>query len=276
MCGTAEARRRCWHDGRVEITEHVCALDQDGRLLATAAERAGLRAPVPSCPGWQVRDLLRHTGHVHRWATRFVAEGLQEAVPEPTEAEILAGGPADSELVGWFRTGHAGLVLALTDAAPDLVCWTFLPAPSPRAFWARRQAHETAIHRVDAELAANGAVTPVGAELASDGVDELIMGFFGRDGRKLSAEQRAGGRKPVLIRATDTGGEWLLELTEDGTLAATVRRGGGAADCTLTGPAAGLYLLLWNRAEPAAAGVAVTGDEAVLRSWREGMRVTWE
>lgn len=28
-----------------------------------------------------------------------------------------------------------------------------VPATSPRAFWARRQAHETAIHRADAESA---------------------------------------------------------------------------------------------------------------------------
>jgi len=39
----------------------------------------------------------------------------------------------------------------LASAPPDLDCLTFLAAPSPLAMWARRQAHETAIHRVDAE-----------------------------------------------------------------------------------------------------------------------------
>jgi uncharacterized protein (TIGR03083 family) len=259
----------------VDVGEHIEALDQEGRLLATAAAQAGLRAAVPSCPGWQVRDLLRHTSHVHRWATRFVTEGLAEAAPEPSEAEILAAGPPDADLLDWFRAGHAGLVSALAAAPPDLACWTFLPAPSARAFWARRQAHETAIHRVDAELAVGRAATLADAEFATDGIDELIMGFCGRDGRELSAEQGAEPRQRILVRATDTGGEWLLELTEDGRLAATVRRGGGTADCTLAGPAAGLYLLLWNRAEPAAAAVTVAGAEAVLQSWREGMRITW-
>lgn len=41
-------------------------------------------------------------------------------------------------------------------AAGYVDCWTFLDAPSPLAFWARRQAHETAIHRADAQLAADG------------------------------------------------------------------------------------------------------------------------
>src|SRR5262249_53658636 len=69
-----------------------------------------------------------------------------------------------AELPGWFREGHAALVQALSVAGPDLNCWAFLAAPSPLAFWARRQAHETAIHRVDAGQAAvtpgDAAVTP--------------------------------------------------------------------------------------------------------------------
>jgi len=261
----------------MDVAAHVGALDRDGRLLATTAEGAGLAVSVPSCPGWQVRDLLRHQGYVHRWATRFVAEGLPAAVPTASEAEILAGDPPEAELLSWFRAGHASLVAALTAADLGLACWTFLPAPSPRAFWARRQAHETAIHRVDAELAAGAPVSALGADFAADGIDELIMGFFGRDSRELSDEQRAGSRKTIAVRATDcrAGGEWLLELTEDGTRAATVRRGGGVADCALAGPAEGLYLTLWNRAEPAAAGVTVLGDDTVLGAWRRGMRVTW-
>src|SRR5262249_47838143 len=138
-----------------DVPGYVGALRREGELLADVAQRAGLAAAVPSCPGWAVRDLLRHTGYVHRWATGFVAEGLTRPVGA-SEEEILGQGPADAELPGWFREGHAALVRALGVAAPGLNCWAFLPAPSPLAFWARRQAHETAIHRVDAEQAAAG------------------------------------------------------------------------------------------------------------------------
>src|SRR5215470_16610732 len=115
-------RRDC-----VEIADHIASLERDGQLMALAADQAGLRAPVPSCPGWQVRDLLRHQGYVHRWAGRFVAEGLPDAVPEPTEAEILVAGPSDGQLLDWFGEGHASLTKAFRAAPPDLACWTFLP-----------------------------------------------------------------------------------------------------------------------------------------------------
>ena len=139
-----------------DVPGYVGALRRQGELLADTAQRSGLAAAVPSCPGWAVRDLLKHTGYVHRWATGFVAEGLTRP-GGASEEEILGQGPADAELPGWFREGHAALVRALGAADPGLNCWAFLPAPSPLAFWARRQAHETAIHRVDAELAAGAA-----------------------------------------------------------------------------------------------------------------------
>jgi uncharacterized protein (TIGR03083 family) len=262
----------------VEIADHIAWLERDGQLMAAAAEQAGLRAQVPSCPGWQVRDLLRHQGYVHRWAARYVTERLPDAVPEPTEAEILAADPPDAQLLDWFREGHTALVGALRAAPPDLSCWTFLPAASPLAFWARRQAHETAIHRVDAELAAGEPITSLEPVFAADGIDELIMGFLGRHGRRLTDEQRAGRRERVHVQPIDADGEWQVELTEDGKHAASVQRGSsqGAADCALNGPAASLYLVLWNRAEPGAAtDVSIGGDAAVLRPWRDSMRVTW-
>jgi uncharacterized protein (TIGR03083 family) len=259
----------------MEVSEHIAALEREGTLLADAARQAGLDAVVPSCPSWQVRDLLRHISYVHRWAAEYVTEQRRERMPDrPHEPEILAGEPPDAELLAWYRAGHVVLVKALTDADPSLQCYTFLPAPSPRAFWARRQAHETAIHRVDAELA-SGEPTPFRPEFASDGIDELIMGFFGRDATEVSEEQRRGGRMSLLVTAADTGSSWLIGLTSDGALAMDVQRGTGSADCVLSGPAAGLYLLLWNRAEPDQAGVAVGGDGSVLDAWRRSMRVTW-
>jgi uncharacterized protein (TIGR03083 family) len=268
----------------VEAAEHIRALRREGKIMAAAAEHAHLAAAVPSCPSWQVRDLLRHTGYVHRWAANYVANQLTGEVEEIPEAEQLSSGPSDADLLSWFLAGHAALADVLTAAPPGLVCWTFLDAPSPLAFWARRQAHETAIHRVDAELAGGSSVTAFDPAFAADGIDELITGFLGRHVMRRTASRNAQSRS-IRVHASDIGAAWDVVLTPDGEDVIQVgRRGetgavgpsGNDADCTLTGPASGLYLLLWNRADPASAGVAVTGDAPLHRFWREGVRVTWE
>src|SRR5215469_8148559 len=153
----------------VEISQHLDALRDAGTRLSAAAAQAGPDAPVPSCPEWVVRDLVRHQGGVHRWATDIVARPRTEDWDVDLD-EVVPSWPSDAELIDWFGDGVDRLVSALSAADPDLVCWTFLSAPSPLAMWARRQAHETSIHRVDAELAAGWQPARVPAAFAADGV----------------------------------------------------------------------------------------------------------
>ncbi|MFE4620397.1 maleylpyruvate isomerase family mycothiol-dependent enzyme [Streptomyces sp. NPDC056747] len=258
----------------MKITEHITALDTAGLALADAAAEAGPDAGVPTCPGWRIRDLLRHTTMVHRWATAFVVEGHTSYHPDGGEPDL--DGDA---LLAYYREGHATLVAALRAAPETLESWTFLPAPSPLAFWARRQAHETTVHRADAEstLAAGpGAVDPA---LAADGIDELLRGFHGRDGSRV----RTPEPRILRVRATDTGDVWTVRLSA--TEPPRTERGGetpeaeraeraerAAADVEFIGAADRLYLTLWNRL-PADA-VTVTGDDAVARLWRESSGVT--
>jgi uncharacterized protein (TIGR03083 family) len=123
---------------------------------------------------------------VHRWATRYVTEGLTERIPLGDEPE-----GDGAELVAWYREGHRALVKALTDADPALECFAFLPASSPLAFWARRQAHETAIHRVDAESALGADHSPFEPAFAADGIDELLVRFHGRERSRVRMDTRA-------------------------------------------------------------------------------------
>jgi len=262
----------------VEIAEHIDALDRDGALLAGAAEAAGLTAKVPTCPGWQVRDLVRHQAYVHGWAARHVREQLPELIDEANEAAILGGGPPDAELIGAYRAGHAALVAALRDADPGITCATFMAAPSPLAFWARRQAHETAIHRFDAQAAtAAGAPSPAAAfepAFAADGVDELIMGFAARRRYRLRGDTEC----TLTVRAADTRGCWQARLLDGGTeVRHEVGEPGeaGRAHCVLEGPASGLYAFLWNRSDSDKAGITVGGDPSVLDTWGSTVRVQW-
>ncbi len=242
-------------------------LRRQGGWLADAAEQAGLDALVPPCPPWQVRDLLRHTGYIHRWATRHLTECPDHVLDGPPEEEILRGGASDPELLDWFRAGHAALVKTLATADPALECATFMAAPSALAFWARRQAHETAIHRADAE-SASGVVPDYAPDFAADGIDELIMGFGQR--RKYRPETSADGGMQVL--ATDTGDAWHLDVNQ-GRIQAY--RGPGPGGCIVSGPASGVYLFLWNRSGDAQANVTVTGDSGFLTAWQSSVRVRW-
>jgi uncharacterized protein (TIGR03083 family) len=252
----------------VDIAEHIDILREQGEALAGAAGRAGLDAAVPPCAPWRVKDLLRHTGFVHRWAASHIVSPVPDVRDGPSEEDILLGGAPDEELLDWFRDGHSALVRALAAADPALETAAFMAAPSPLAFWARRQAHETAIHRADADAAAVD-VPSYPAGFAADGIDELIMGF----GRRRKYQPEAGRTGTLGVLATDTGDGWHVRI-EDGRVQPGRER--APADCEVSGPASGLYLFLWNRAEAAQAGVTISGDPGVLGRWKSGVRVRWQ
>lgn len=249
----------------MEISDYLAALRREGDALASVAARAALDAPIPTCAGWNLRDLIRHTGGVHRWATAHVAEGRTTPMASADEAILMSQWPADDALIAWFREGHATLCHVLETAAPDLSCWSFLPAPSPLAFWARRQAHETTIHRADAEGVV-GAITPVLPAFAADGIDELLSGFFSRPRGRL----RTDPPRTLHLQAIDADREWYARI---GPTRVDVRETGEGPDCTVRGSASDLYFLLWNRRQ--ADDLEILGDAALLELWRLLARITW-
>ncbi|WP_171109351.1 MULTISPECIES: maleylpyruvate isomerase family mycothiol-dependent enzyme [Streptomyces] len=245
----------------MEIVDFINTLDREGRLLATAAAEAGTGAKVPTCPDWQVRDLLRHTGMVHRWATAFVAEARTSYQPAG-ELPDLDG----DELVTWYREGHRRLVDTLSAAPPDVQCWQVLPAPSSLAGWARRQAHETTVHRVDAEAARGGTSAEIAPDFAVDGIDELLRAFHARRKSAVRTEEP----RVLRVRATDADDAvWTVRLSAEPPV--TERDDAGAADCDIGGPADRLYLSLWNRLPFPEVG----GDSALADLWREKSGIVW-
>ncbi|MFE7762800.1 maleylpyruvate isomerase family mycothiol-dependent enzyme [Streptomyces sp. NPDC057438] len=245
----------------MEIAEHIRALEQEGRLLASAARKAGTDAEVPTCPAWRVRDLVRHTGAVHRWATAFLVDR------HPSFRPLVDGPDLDGDpLLTWFEDGHHRLVETLRTAPTDLDCWSFLPAPTPPAFWARRQAHETAVHRADAEAALGGEpglhAVEFTAAFAVDGIDELLLGFHARARSRV----RTATPRVLRVRATDTDAVWTVRLSSEPPAAERAEAAGaGDADGEIAGPAPVLYLALWNRLPLPPA----TGDPSLARLWRE-------
>jgi uncharacterized protein (TIGR03083 family) len=246
----------------MKTAQYLEQLEAHGKALAATAEEAGLDAEVPTCPGWAMRDLLGHIGQVHRWAASFVHERRTDP---PKAGDELAEVPADDALLDWFVAGHAGLVGTLRQSKPDIECWTFLPAPSPLKFWVRRQAHETTIHRVDADSAL-GRQPAVDPAFAVDGIDELLLGFFSRPRGRLVADPPVS----LAVRAIDAETDWTVRIEPSSR---EVTRGVARGDCFVEATASDLYLLLWNRR--VADGLKVAGDPKVLDLWRSKATVNW-
>jgi uncharacterized protein (TIGR03083 family) len=243
----------------MDVHSLIGHLSEHGDRLAAAADRAGWDAPVPGTD-WDVRTLVTHVGGIHRWA----ADVVDAARPTgDTPAGLAVGsGPPDDELLEWYQNGHAALVQTLRDAPADLECFAFLPADSPLHFWARRQAHETAIHRADAEAAA-GDVTPFDAAFAQDGIAEILLGF----GRRRSNAPNAAGT--IGLDAAD-GPSWLITLGGERIEASPTDDLLGT-DVTVRGLSSDLYLWLWNRPTEA----VVDGDAGVAALWTSSVRVRW-
>lgn len=230
----------------VDPAQHRAAIDQEGAALA-AVPASGLGAEVRACPGWTVERLLGHTGRVHRWAASFLSGDGGDAGPRP---------PAGEAVLAYYREALALLGAELDRHDPSEPVDTFA-GPGDVAFWLRRQAHEIAVHRWDAEDAvAPGGATPFDPALAADGIDEWLDLFVPRfvvdKGDGVPADLVGA---TLHLHCTDTEGEWLLRLTAEGT---ELERAHAKGDAALRGPAGDLLLAVWHRRP--LADVDVVGD----------------
>lgn len=235
---------------------YLSSLQTDADLLLRTAGGA-LDRPVPTCPGWTCERLLGHVGRTYRWTARWVATG---------EAHQVDRAPAGEAVVGWCREGLAELVDTLEAADPGAHVDTWA-GTQPAVFWPRRMAIETAVHRVDAELAV-GPATPIATALAVEAVDEMFSVVLPWRGT-VDLEGRG---ETIHLHATDPdlgdAGEWLVTLDPGGL---TVEHGHAKGDVAVRGSASDLLLLLWNRV-----GVdrfQVFGDASLLDRWREAVTV---
>lgn len=248
------------------LTRHLEGLRAAMVAFVRYADRAGLRAAVPSCPEWTVRDLVAHQGMVHRWAAALL-RGASEVDPDAWEAE----GREAADPLDWLRDGVIELVETIVRAPEDVRAPVFLnDAPAPREFWARRQCHETTVHAVDALSAALGRLPVAGEtwidhDVAVDGIDELLAGFLTRPRSRLRCDEDA----VLVVAPQDAPDWWRVELGPRPAVTQR-RRGprdtavGPGPDWVVEGSAVDLYLTLWNRAE-----------RPRLPGWRDLASVTW-
>ncbi|MCY4272992.1 MAG: maleylpyruvate isomerase family mycothiol-dependent enzyme [bacterium] len=230
------------------------ALQSGGEAIAAAGKR-DLEAGVPSCPGWTVHQLLAHVGRVYRSVGRHVAERAVEMIP----ADEIPKPPEGDAIVGWFEEGHGFVQEALDSADPDEAVWSWA-GQNTMAFYFRRMAHETAVHRWDAE-AAFGAPAPIDSDLGADGVSELfevVLPFTAANWSMALPDAS------LHLHRTDGEGEWLL-ANDAGRVRVTREHAKGDAAVRATG--ADLLLLSWERIGLDRPGVETFGDADAARSW---------
>lgn len=232
--------------------DHLLA---DTERFAAAIERGPVDAPVAACPGWSVRELAEHLGQVHRWAGFCV-----EAGRPPTHDDAPMPSLGDNEPAAWLRDGAAHLATVLRGIDPGAPTWHPFPVERVAGVWPRRQAHETAVHRWDAEQAV-GTPSPIDAELASDGIDEYVELAIPRLIVREAIQVPAGS---LHLHCTDVDGEWLV-WSDDGEY--RMIRAHQKGDAALRGPAAEILLRLWGRESTLAGELSPIGDDEVLAAW---------
>ncbi len=226
--------------------------------LVEAIPSCDMAARVPACPGWSTYDLLVHVGNVHAWAATIVETGR-----EAPEQDDRPGSRRAKSVARWYSGKAEDLFQVLRAAQPGDPCWTFSAGHSTKAFWPRRQTHETLVHLADLRQAA-GRTADIPAPLAADGVAEVLEVFLPRmhaRGRPARLDAQ------VLLHAHDTGDAWLLTPFR-GEGPPLVRRIGlsGGPDShvqdldRVSAPAADLMLLLWKRLPVDHPGLTLDGD----------------
>jgi uncharacterized protein (TIGR03083 family) len=227
--------------------DHIVALRRDGYRIALGVE-GRLNHSVPSCPGWQVADLVWHVGIVHMF-WRMVARGVlagPEAWSEPDR-------PDTDDLLAWFVGGVELTANVLDSLDPDAPAWTWGHRQDV-GFITRRVAQETAVHCWDA-VNAIGCNEPIEQKLAVDGVDEFLDEVLPGLSHDL-----VGPAHTIRLHAHDSGDEWTVRAG-DGSVSPD--RTSRQANATATATASDLLLLLWGRRSPDQ--VQVEGDATAMQ-----------
>ena len=222
------------------------AVRREADALVAAGVGAGLDAPVPSCPDWDVAALLGHIGRVHRWAAGCIT--TNPLVPPPN----IDPPPDGDASAGYARDGAATLVAALERSADDAGLDVRAAAdgrvlaatPGPRdgdapgrrrARRRRRDADRRAARRRRHRRVAHHPPGPAGQAPPT------------------------GSGETLHLHCTDRPGEWLLRLTPERL---EVERAHAKGDVAVRGAASDLLLVLLHRAPTDT--VEVLGDRPTL------------
>jgi uncharacterized protein (TIGR03083 family) len=246
----------------------LTALRAEGSAFVAAISEDGvLNRQVPSCPDWTVGDLVRHLGAVYRRIRTHVGNGDAQAAWPGLTMPDDAPTAADPQVVGWFQGEFTQLDRFFDALDADAPAWNWAPQSRTAAFWFRRMAHESAVHRWDAQTAI-GLPEPMESKLAGDTVAEVLDTMVPAGRRRHTADVTG----IVHLTATDLGQEWTLRLRGQGIALldtdTLLDDDAHPARATASGTASDLALALWGRV--AFDVLEIAGDVSLLEALRIG------
>jgi uncharacterized protein (TIGR03083 family) len=244
--------------------DYAPAFLEQNRAFSDLVCNADDATAVPTCPGWSLKQLLRHVGRGDRWAAQIVSERRDDYL-DPRTVEDGKPPPDPDDAISWLYGGAQRLVDAVEQAGVETPVWTFL-GPRPANWWIRRRLHEVAVHRADAAIAL-GSDFALEPDVAADGITEWLERVAiqaGSDGAALPLEEG----NTMHLHATDPGlgeaGEWTVGVSDSG-ITWSHKHGKGAV--ALRGGATELLLAMVRRISVADTGIQTFGDDAVWQKW---------
>ena len=251
----------------MDFDRHCAEIVAQTELLTGYIAGADLSRPVPTCPGWNVSQLMRHIDGGLRWAAEIVATRATSPPPDVALRDLAGFTNEDPmPLSASLSEAAEQLSAILTEAGPDAQMWCPVDGRGS-AFYARRFTHETAIHRADAAIAL-GVEYLLDADVAVDALDEWMeLGClpFHFDVHPWMRELLDPGRK-IGLHATDTGADWLLDLTGD---VIAWRRSDEPTTAAMRGPVTDLLLTIYRRIPVESGRIELTGDAELVDFWLE-------
>ena len=238
------------------MIDHLAPLRVECERFAAAIAGADPAARVPSCPAWDLRELVVHLGRVQRFWASTIRRG-EDVDPGRPDDSLR---PAEGEDLGaWFGEGANELLRAVDESPPDRPAWTWWEAPRTAVAIARHQVQEAAVHRWDAEVAGGRPGSPLDPDVAADALDEFVHVTLA-ELPKWTAWP--GDAAVVEVAPTDVVGA-----------SRSVFLGGadGPPTTTLSATASDLLLLLYGRLPLEAA--TVTGDRALAAAFADWLVV---
>jgi uncharacterized protein (TIGR03083 family) len=230
-------------ESRLAPEFYLEALRREGAAFRTTVSPDVLASPVPSCPDWNLEQLVGHLGAVFRRGAGHLSRGTA-AKPQ---SDVWEQPPAGEAVIAWWEDSLRQLVAEVESVDPAAPAWNWSIQEPVARFWFRRMAIETAIHRWDAELAAAAGYTePIEPELAADGVAEALDTWLS-SGRRVGPTDLRG---VVNLIATDADAHWAVRLRGEGFSVLdtdTVFDEAPHAQTAVSGSASDLLLAIWGR-----------------------------